>query len=191
MVNPILNPHSKLYYRIRQSGWQGILGLALIAISILLMLFVVMPSINNWDAMMIRFTALEENKANGKMQSIPDPQIDIVALLNRQLPQQEEANRKIAQILHAATDAGLVTDKVDYASQPYSTSLLKYQIRLPTQGSYIQIRQFIQAVLNALPTAALADIQFRREDIGSELIDANIQFNLYVSKNAYLGKSDH
>ena len=190
MVKPIFDPHSKFYYRFRQLGWQGILGLVLVAISILLMLLVVIPNMSKMDKMGVHFAALQADKNIGKMQSKPDPKIDVIAQLNRLLPKQNEANSSIKQILLVASDIGLVTDKVDYASQAYSENLLKYQIRLPTQGSYIQIRQFINAVLNALPTTALADIQFRREDIGSELIDANIQFNLYVSKHGYFVKRE-
>ena len=190
MVKPIFDPHSKFYYRFRQLGWQGILGLVLVAISILLMLLVVIPNMSKMDKMGVHFAELQADKNNGKMQSKPDPKIDVIAQLNRLLPKQNEANSSIKQILLVASDIGLVTDKVDYASQAYSENLLKYQIRLPTQGSYIQIRQFINAVLNALPTAALADIQFKREGIGSDLVDATIQFNLYVSNHGYFVKSE-
>jgi len=187
MVNPIPNKQSKLYYtlhyRLRQLGWQGALGLIFIAISILLLIFVLVPSTKKIDALNLSFAELKANKAKGKAEIKPDSQLDVIAKLNGLMPKQNEANNKIAQILHAATIVGLATDKVDYAAQTYSGSFIKYQIKFPTQGSYIQIRQFINAVLNAQPTLALADIKLKREDIGSDLIDANIQFNLYVSKN--------
>ncbi|WP_020168492.1 MULTISPECIES: type 4a pilus biogenesis protein PilO [Methylotenera] len=188
MVKPVFSKQSKLHdslhYRLRKLGWQGIFGLIFIAISILLLIFVLVPNTKKMDALNLSFVELKANKAKGKVEIKPDSQLDVIAKLNGLMPKQNEANNKIAQILHAATEVGLATDKVDYASQPYSPALIKVQIKFPTQGSYIQIRQFINAVLNALPTLALADIKLKREDIGRDSIDANIQFNLYVSKNA-------
>jgi len=178
-----------LHYKLQQLGWQGVLGLIFIAISILLLIFVLVPSTKKMDALNLSFAELKANKSKGNAEVKPDSQLDVIATLNALMPKQNEANNKIAQILHAATSVGLATDKVDYAAQTYSSSFIKYQIKFPTQGSYIQIRQFINAVLNALPTLALADINLKREDIGSDLIDANIQFNLYVSKNAGVGET--
>jgi len=59
---------------------------------------------------------------------------------------------------------------------------MQYQIKLPLTGSYIQIRRFINQVLNAMPSIALSDISIKREDISSEVIDARIQFTLYLQK---------
>jgi hypothetical protein len=183
MVNPVFSKNSKLHYRLRQLGWQGAIGLIFIAASILLQLFITNPNAKKMDGLMISLAELQAKVTAGQVEAKPDSQFDVVAKLNALTPKQGEANKKIAQILHTATETGLSTDKVDYAAQSYSTSLIKYQIKLPTQGSYIQIRQFLNSVLNALPTVALTDIKLKREDIGSDLIDAHIQFNLYVRKN--------
>lgn len=191
MVRPILSKDSKLHYKLRQLSWQGNLGLILILLSILLMLFIAIPNAQQKDALQTSVAELEANAVAGKSNAKPDNQFDVVAQLNSLIPKQTDANSKIAQMLHAATDAGLATDKVDYAAQPYSNSLIKYQIKFPTQGSYMQIRHFINTVLNELPTMALTDIQLKRDDIGSDLIDANIQFNLYVLKNGYTRKNDN
>ena len=194
MVNAVYNQKSRfskqsklhdiLNYKLRQLGWQGVLGLIFIAMSILLLIFVLVPSTQKIDALNLSFAELKANKSKGSVEVKADSQLDVIAKMNGLMPKQNEANNKIAQILHAATTVGLATDKVDYAAQTYSGSFIKYQIKFPTQGSYIQIRQFINNALNALPTLALADIKLKREDIGSDVIDANIQFNLYVSKNA-------
>ena len=81
-----------------------------------------------------------------------------------------------------ATDNGLVVNKVEY-EQPLSVSpLIQYQIKLPLSGSYMQIRQFINQVLNTLPSIALSDISLKREDIATDIVDAQIQFTLYLQK---------
>lgn len=183
MVKPVFNTQARLQYQLKQLGWQGILGLILIGLSVLLLLFAVMPDTKKIDALSVSYAELKANVVKGKVQAKPDHHLDVTTTLNALTPKQSEANSQIALMLNIATHAGLTTDKVDYASQSYSSSLLKYQIKFPTQGSYIQIRQFINEVLNALPTIALADIRLKRDDIGNDVIDANIQFNLYVRKN--------
>jgi Tfp pilus assembly protein PilO len=188
MVNPFFGKDSKAYYRLRQLSWQGNLGLILIALSILLILFIISPNLQKREALQTTVVELEANAAAGKSHAKPDKQFDVIGQLNGLMPKQNDANSKIAQLLHAATDAGLATDKVDYAAQSYSNSLVKYQIKFPTQGNYTQIRRFINTVLNELPTMALTDIKLKRDDIGSDLINANIQFNLYVLKNGYMRK---
>ncbi len=183
MVKQISGNSSKLHYKLRQLGWQGAIGLISIAVSILLLLFIALPNAKKMDGLMISLAESQAKIDAGQVNVKPDNEFDVIAKLNVLTPKQGEANKKIAQILHTATEGGLTTDKVDYAAQPYSASLIKYQIKLPTQGSYIQIRQFLNSVLNELPTVALTDIKLKREDIGSDLIDAHIQFNLYVRKN--------
>lgn len=183
MVKPIFGKDSKLHYKLRQLGWQGAIGLTFIAVSILLLLFIALPNAKKMDGLIISLAELRAKAAAGQLSVKPENEFDVTAKLSALTPKQGEANKKIAQILHTATEAGLTTDKVDYAAQPYSASLIKYQIKLPTQGSYIQIRQFLNSVLNELPTVALTDIKLKREDIGSDLIDAHIQFNLYVRKS--------
>ncbi len=188
MVNPISKKPSTwllaLNYKLRRLGWQGVLGLIFIAISALLLIFVIMPNTKKIEALELSFAELKANKAKGKVAVKSDSQLDVIVKLNGLMPKQSQANNKIAQILYAATNEGLATDKVDYASQSYASDLMKYQIKFPTQGSYIQIRHFINTVLKALPTLALTDIKLKREDIGSEVIDANIQFSLYARRNA-------
>jgi hypothetical protein len=60
---------------------------------------------------------------------------------------------------------------------------MQYQIKLPVQGSYIQVRQFINHVLNTLPAVALNDISLKREDIASDLVYARLQFTLYLKRD--------
>ena len=58
--------------------------------------------------------------------------------------------------------------------------LARYQIMLPVGGSYEQIRGFMAAVLNEVPSAAIEDIAMQRETIGSDALDASIRLSLFV-----------
>jgi hypothetical protein len=60
------------------------------------------------------------------------------------------------------------------------STVSKQQIRMPLNGSYTQIRHFINQVLNQHANVALNEVSFAREDIGTEVVNANILFTLYL-----------
>ncbi|TFW71619.1 hypothetical protein C3Y98_05880 [Methylotenera oryzisoli] len=182
MVNTRFFSRELLQYKLRQLGWQGWLGLSLLLVSLLLMVMVVRPQASKIETLTSHILELKTNPNINKLKVKTDTQFDIEQKFYALLPQKNEANNKITEILHAATSAGIVTNKVEYSSQSLSATLIKYQISLPVQGSYVQIRQFINAVLNNLPTVALNDISMKRENIGSDLIEANIKFTIYLRK---------
>ena len=166
----------------RKLGWQGILGIFLILLGLSYQLFISIPKSQNLELLQAELITL---KAKPKLKTIErsqNEQSDVTKLFYDVLPIQTEANQKISEMLSVATDNGLVVSKVEY-EQPLTVSpLIQYQIKLPLTGNYLQIRQFINQVLNTLPSIALTDISLKREDIASDMIDAQIQFTLYLQK---------
>ena len=184
MVNTKFFSSEYMQYKLRQLGWPAWLGLLLLLLSLLLMLMAVRPQVNKIAELTADINELKTNPNINKLEIKADNQFDIEQRFYALLPLQDEANNKITEILHAATSVGIAINKVEYSSSSASSSLIKYQIRIPVQASYVQIRQFINAVLNTLPTVALNDISMKREDIGSDLIEANIQLTMYLRKKA-------
>jgi hypothetical protein len=58
--------------------------------------------------------------------------------------------------------------------------LTKYEVILPIKGQYPQIRGFINAVLQQIPSLALLDMQLRRENSVNPTIDAKLVFIIFV-----------
>jgi Tfp pilus assembly protein PilO len=172
-------------YKVRQLfwqtlGWKGLIGLLLIFGSVNYLIIVAVPKAQQLQHLQMEMTAAKANpKQNVSNRNEPS---DITRIFYDVLPTQTEASSKISEILRVATDNGLVINKVEY-EQPLSASpLIQYQIKFPLTGSYMQIRQFINQVLNTLPSIALNDISLKREDIATDLVDAQIQFTLYLQK---------
>ena len=163
-------------------GWKGLAGLVLIIGSLSYLIIVAVPKAQQLQRLQIEMTAAKANqKQSDSNRNNSDPS-DIARTFYDVLPTQTEASSKISAILRVATDNGLVINKVEY-EQPLSVlPLIQYQIKLPLTGSYMQIRQFINQVLNTLPSIALNDISLKREDIATDLVDAQIQFTLYLQK---------
>ena len=166
-------------YQIRQLGWHGVLGLLLIFGSLAYLLLQATPKANQLQQ--LQFDAANFNTSSKLYaQDHKIEQFDVVKDFYRLLPLQNEANNKISMILNAATNAGLSLERVEY-DQPLSHHpVTQYQIKLPVKGSYVQIRQFINEVLNAIPTIALNDVSMRRDDVATDVLDTKIQFTLYL-----------
>lgn len=174
-------------YKVRQLlwqtlGWKGLAGLLLIIGSVSYLIIVAAPKAQQLQQLQMKVDAVKANPKQNVSNSTNNAPSDITRIFYDVLPTQTEASSKISEILRVATDNGLVINKVEY-EQPLSVSpLIQYQIKLPLTGSYMQIRQFINQVLNTLPSIALNDISLKREDIATDSVDAQIQFTLYLQK---------
>lgn len=169
-------------YQMRQLGWQGLLGLLLVLGSLAYLFLQAIPKENQVQQLQLDASNFKTNSKR-YAQDHKTGQLDVVKDFYRVLPAQNEANNKISVILNAATNAGLSIEKVEYEQPLSHYPITPYQIKLPVKGSYVQIRQFINEVLNAIPTIALNDVSMKRDDITTDVLVTNIQFILYL-KNA-------
>jgi Tfp pilus assembly protein PilO len=176
-----------LRYKLRQLiwqklGWQGLLGLLLILASLYYWFIVAVPKARQLQQLQLEFTDLRVHPKQNVSDRSNLEKHDLAKVFYDALPTQIEVNRQLSAILRIATDNGLFINKVEY-EQPVAVSpLIQYQIKLPLTGSYLQIRQFINQVLNTLPSIALSDISLKREDIAIDSVDTQIQFTLYLQK---------
>jgi Tfp pilus assembly protein PilO len=170
-------------YQLRQLGWQGMLGLLLILGSLAYLFLQAVPKASQVQQLQLDARNFKRS-SNLYAQDHKVGKFDVVKDFYRLLPAQNEANNSISMILNAATNAGLSLEKVEY-DQPLSQHpITQYQINLPTKGSYVQIRQFINEVLNKIPTIALNDISMRREDVSTDILETRIQFILYLKNTS-------
>lgn len=168
-----------MVYKLKQFGWQGLIGVLLTLISTFFFFAFTTPKVNYVRQLQLDIGNIKtSSKVYAKDHNIT--QFDVVKDFYRLLPAQNETNNKISIILTAATNAGLVMEKVEYDQPLTHSPIAQYQIKLPLKGSYVQIRQFINEVLNNLPTIALDDITMWRDDITTDVLQTRIQFTLYL-----------
>lgn len=60
----------------------------------------------------------------------------------------------------------------------------RYRMNLPLRGEPPQVQQFVSAAMRAFPTLAVDSIQFKRETDDTRLLDARVQWVLYVRTGA-------
>jgi len=97
------------------------------------------------------------------------------------LPLQIELIEKLALKQKIALNRG------DYKlTKAKQGQLMRYEIVLPLEGSYTQIRQFIVATLQRIPALALSDMQIKRENVATPTVQARIVFTLFLQGDSWL-----
>jgi Tfp pilus assembly protein PilO len=87
----------------------------------------------------------------------------------------------LERIESASTSSGVVVQRTEYrVAAEAAAGLARYQIALPVKGSYSQVRGFVAALLEAVPTLAVTDIDVKREAIGSATVEARINVAVYL-----------
>ena len=98
------------------------------------------------------------------------------------LGERGKVERQLKTLFGLAEKNGLALRQGEYrSSQDRAGRFLTYQITLPVTGRYGAIWQFAFDALRALPHASLDDVAFRRDAIGSELVEARLRLTLYQS----------
>lgn len=167
----------------RRLGWPGQAGAALCLVA-LLFLAAGVP-VRSRIAALDALIAAEQARAAQPAGAAPaSPDARLAAFFDA-FPPRASVGNWLEQIYSAGSAAALELDKADYklAVDPAS-QLLRYEIDLPVQGNYVQIRRFAGDALTRVPTLALRDIQFRRDLIDSNEVEARIHFVLYLREGA-------
>lgn len=105
----------------------------------------------------------------------------------RIFPRTSAIPETLAQLNRLAAEQHIVLNSGDYKltkitprNVPQQVALTHYEMVIPVKGSYLQVRQFISAILATVPSVAIADIQLRRDSTVSPEIDGKLVLVLFV-----------
>lgn len=167
-----------LAYQLRRLGWQGQLAILLLVATVVI--FFIVQS-NNAEADRLQLV-VEELQRSVPVEIKREKQSNYIAKRFYQaLPSENEANQKIADILTLIEKHGLALNRSDYSTRAIpQSSMVLYQIKFPLVSQYPTIRNFVTDVMNSQRTIALSHINFKRDDLNSDIISANLEFVLYT-----------
>lgn len=101
------------------------------------------------------------------------------------LGERNYAEQQLKVLFAIADKKGLKLRQADYKwVEEGAGRFITYRISLPVQGSYGAIQQFCEQVLLAIPFSSLDQLSFKRETVGNNIIDAQLNFTLYLSDQA-------
>lgn len=98
------------------------------------------------------------------------------------LGESKYAEEQLAGLFAIAEKTNLVLQQADYKlNRDGAGRFTTYHVQLPLKGTYGAIQQFCEQALLLIPFASLDQISFKRDGIGSDVIDAQLSFTLYLS----------
>ncbi len=164
-------------------GWQGMLGIALLAVAYLFYSVVLEPV--EQRARWARAKADTSSRNMILKARMQDAELKSPAVMLERFyaffATDQAVTDNLAKIYSLAEGNGLVLRHGEYKLQNEKNGrLAQYQIVLPVRGGYLQIRTFAAQVLNKIPTASLDQIRFERKRTGEQNVEAEIKFTLYM-----------
>lgn len=184
---PSLIPLRRLWrvckFRLLGLGWPGMLGFGLLLGCAVVASVVLLPATRQLQQMERDVAQLRNGMSQHRGQWIDrSPQAALKAFY-RVLPQESSAPEHISAIFNAADASGIDLDKVEYALvREHTAGLSRYQVILPVQGTYPDIRRFIIELLNTMPALAINELSFKREDVSSPEVEARVRLTIYLGR---------
>lgn len=166
-------------------GWQGIGGIALLLLGLVISNEVVQP--------------VEERVTQARDQvALQDTRSSLGAEMQRQVNSSpaamlekfydffatdQEITDYLARIYNLAQANSLALRKGDYKVVRHKGErVTQFQISLPLTGGYNQIRSFAAQVLEEIPTLSLDKIRFERKQANDPAVEAEVMFTLYMEQ---------
>jgi hypothetical protein len=169
--------------RVEALGRAGVAGIALIAFAVAAWVSAIVPAVAERDLLRLEADKLArrgaaQGSASGRTPGAPEQLATFYAFF----PAAASTPDWLSLIHGAAAAQGLTLTSGEYKIARAGTPrLARYQITLPVQGAYPQIRGFIGAVLAEVPSAVVEEVTLKRESVESAKLEARIRIAVYIA----------
>jgi hypothetical protein len=175
---------SELAARLREElerlGWPGVAGLGLAAFAAALALSALLPLATEVERLRTEAEALQRRVGGGERAGRPPVQ-DQLATFYAFFPAPDSSPDWLGKIHAIAQAKGVQLASGEYRlERAASPRLARYQMTLPVQGTYAQIRGFVGAVLEQVPAAVLEEVSLKRESVETQRVEARVRLTLYL-----------
>jgi len=166
-------------------GTAGKTGIGLLAFSVVFFIAAVLPRQEESSELMDKAQAMQVRMRTEPV-SAPDrkPEGDeALQIFYAFFPRIDSSPLWIKELVQVAEQREVQISGSEYRMvREKDWKLARYEIILPVRGRYPQLRAFIADALRAVPAMALVDVAFKRENVGSELLEARLRFSLYLNE---------
>jgi hypothetical protein len=168
---------------VRALGVPGVIGVTLVVFGLSYAVSALLPAkqqIDSYREQIARAKDRAVRAETGQTDNTPSGQLRAFYKL---LPPQPAVPDWLDKIYAAAVKENVALIRGEYSlATDADVGVARYKILFPVKGSYAQIRGFIAAALDAVPTLALDDVNFERQKISDAQVDARIRMTLYVKR---------
>jgi hypothetical protein len=168
-----------------RAGWPAIAGVLLLLAGLVVHLWW-LPKQSSGVALMERDyrRAIAELRTPAAAQPPEDANTTMAAryaAFNTVLAPRAAAPDLVKTVFAEAGKAGLTLAQAEYRmGADKSGGYAAYQMILPVRGPYLKLREFVDGVLTAAPSAALEEVSFKRDGIGNSAVDARLRLVFYL-----------
>jgi Tfp pilus assembly protein PilO len=174
-------------------GIFGLFGVALIVACVLLFFTHVLPVRTQLNEAKYALAHAQASLANAVQEQVPTPPVaensktQEVAEFYQIFPAGVTLPKQIELIEKMALKEKLTLNHGDYKlTKTKKGQLMRYEITFPMVGNYTQIRQFVADILQKMPALALSDLQIKRENVASPIVQARLVFTLFLQGDSWL-----
>lgn len=167
-----------------QLGWQGMLGLALLALTGALHVLALQPLEQETTFMHGKLdrARTKVNSQSGTIMS-GDRQQELGAFFDS-LPAEQDVTDILASISAVAEASKVELKQAEYRVDTKNKPRVEYGLYFPVQGGYSNIRHFVFRVLADHPALALDQISFQRDKVNDSLLKAEVRFTLFLRSDS-------
>lgn len=159
-----------------QMGWQGMLGVVLLAVAGVLHPLVVEPLETQTSHMRHRLDTAQ-SASHG-----PGGSRKEVAEFYRDMPREKDVNDAMASIYAAADASDVKLKEASFHLENDDGPVVGYVMDFPMVGKYGSIRMLVSRVLAHNAYMALDQIDLKRDRISDAMLRANVRFTLFLRK---------
>lgn len=166
-------------------GLPGLSGIALAALALAFFFSAVMPARKELERGRHEAQQLgeQQKRIESGLERKPAAPADQLKSFYGMFPAEPAAAQWLEKVYDAAAKNNLTLLHGEYAlTVDPKAELARYRITLPARGTYEQIRGFIAAALEAVPSLALDDVDFQRQKVGETQVEAKVRMTLFLSR---------
>jgi len=163
-------------------GWPGILAIGLLVMCVPFYFSTIRPLQASFGSLQL---SVNSNRVQSSTPAAVDHSSDTpgeqLAEFYKFFPSEKTSPHWFGLMVDVANQKGLALNHGEYAVVRDSVGQLRrFKITLPVQGTYPQIRQYLTALIEAIPSMSLENVQFERKDITDTDLQAKIKLVLYL-----------
>lgn len=167
-------------------GWTGGIGLALLFSACVLGWTLLLPALEESRNLGNELQLLESQSGSASSPAMP------VTTLRQQLdeflsslPRQDQLNAQLTRLHELAASNHLVLRNGEYRTTTGKDGrIARLQIAVKTEGSYMDLRRFLQELPAELPALSISRFSMRRQTSSDDSLETNVELALYFSRSA-------
>ncbi len=174
----------------KKLGLWGLLGLLIIGLS--LVMYVSKTTEIQQEISLLKTKVAQKEISNSTGEAIQTPvmqnnTLQTLTEFYQTFPSAQAIPDTLSQLNQLAAAQQLLLNSGDYKlnkvrakNTASARALTQYEMVLPVEGSYNNIRTFIAGILTTIPSVAISDIQIKRESTLSPKVEARLVLIFFV-----------